>query len=243
MTLDHRDAAIRHLATPDHVDAGEAYTLAAYGELAGYEHHHREAFDPDAQGWAGYGLQALLLAAVCYRVAGDETRATRRAAEARAVAADQRDSVLDAAVDRAACEAYVGDAHVLAGDEEAAAAAYDRAAAGYEAAGVEDPASATTRPLLQAGTDLLLQLSRPEDVSWADIHGTGGDALARRVRFRRSRVPEMVAARVDAGRLHPPRGSTEYNADFQCPDCGATDVNYVADAVLCLRCASLIERR
>ncbi|QSG08611.1 hypothetical protein [Halapricum desulfuricans] len=69
------------------------------------------------------------------------------------------------------------------------------------------------------------------------------EALARRLRFRRNRLPELLDGRLGAGRLHPPRGSTEYDADFQCPDCGASDVNYVADAVLCLRCASVIEKR
>lgn len=237
---DHRKQAILALAESDHRAAGDAYTLAAYGELAGHEHHHREAFD---QGWAGDGLQALLLAAVCYRIDGADERAANRATQARTIAEDQRDAVLDAPVDRAACEEFVGDALVVAGEQAAASAAYERATAGYERAAIDDPAGATTRPLLQAGTDLLLQLSRPDDVAWDDIHGTGSDALARRVRFRRSRLSAMVTARVEAGRLHPPRGSTEYNADFQCHDCGATDVNYVAGAVLCLRCVSVIERQ
>jgi len=240
---DHRDDAILALAAGDHRQASEAYALAAYGELAGHENHHRGAFDRDAQGWAGYALEALVLAGVCARITADDDRAHSLAVQGRAVATDQRESVLGAPVDRAACEAFVGDFHALAGDHEAAAAAYDRACERYENAAVEDPAGATTRPLLQAGTDLLLQLSRPDDVSWDDVHGTGGDALARRVRFRRTRLPEMIAARVEAERLHPPRGSTEYNAAFECEECGATDVNYVADAVLCLRCASVIERR
>jgi hypothetical protein len=243
MPTDHRDEAILALAEPDHRAAGEAYTLAAYGELAGHENHHREAFDPDAQGWAASGVAALLLAGVCCRIAGDDDRARNRAEQARAVAADQRDSVLSDPLDRGACEEFVGDAHALAGDTEAAATAYDRAAEAYETAAPEDPAGETTRPALQAGTDLLLQLSRPDDVSWDEVHGTGGDALARRVRFRRSRLPEMVDARVAAGRLHPPRGSTEYNSDFRCGACGSTDVNYIADAVLCLHCVDVIERR
>lgn len=239
----HREKAILALAQSDHSLAGDAYTHAAYGELAGLENHHREALDRDAQGWAGDALAALFLAGVCYRIAGQDRRAENRATQGRAIATDQREDVLDAAVDRGEATAFVGDFHVLAGDREAAASAYDRAAGLYDDADLTDPAGATTRPLLQAGTDLLSQLSRPDDVSWDDIHGTGSDALARRIRFRRTRVPELLENRLDAGRLHPPRGSTEYNADFRCPDCGATDVNYVADAVLCLRCASVIEQR
>jgi DNA-directed RNA polymerase subunit RPC12/RpoP len=53
----------------------------------------------------------------------------------------------------------------------------------------------------------------------------------------------MLAARVEAGKFHPPRGSTEYNTGrFRCPNCGSDDVNYVADTVLCLRCARETER-
>lgn len=238
---DHRDSAILELAEPNYHRAGDAYTHAAYGELAGQEYRHREALDSAAQGWAGYGLEMLFFAGVSYRIAGEDGRAENRAVQGRTIAADQRDAVLDGTVDQGAADEFVGDFHVLAGESDAAAAAYDRAAERYEAADLDDPAGATTRPLLQAGTDLLLQLSRPDDVTWDDIHGTGSDALARRVRFRRTRLPALLEARVDAGRLHPPRGSTEYNTNFECPDCGSTDVNYVADAVLCLRCASVIE--
>lgn len=240
---DHRDEAILALAAEDYRAASDAYALAVYGELAGHENDHRDAFDPDARGWAGFPLAALVLAGVCDRITGSDARAENRAAQGRAIAIDQRDHVLESAVDQGACEEFVGDCHALAGDHESAAAAYDRASERYADANPDDPARATTRPLLQAGTDLLLQLSRPDDVAWDDIHGTGDDALARRVRFRRSRLPEMIESRVAAGRLHPPRGSTEYNAAFRCDDCGATDVNYVADSVLCLRCAGVIERR
>jgi len=240
---EHRDEAILALADSDYRRAGDAYTHAAYGQLAGLENHRREALDPDAQGWAGDALVALFLAGVCYRIAGQNRRAENRAEQGRAVAADQREFVLEEPIDQAEATAFLGDFHTLAGDRQQAAAAYDRAGTRYADAALSDPAGATTRPLLQAGTDLLLQLSRPDDVSWDDIHGTGGDALNRRIRFRKTRLSELIDARIEAGRLHPPRGSTEYNADFRCPDCGATDVNYIANAVLCLRCASVIERR
>ena len=240
---EHRDEAILALADSNHRQAGDAYTHAAYGQLAGLENYHREALDPDAQGWAGNALSALFLAGACYRIAGQDRRAENRATQGRAIATDQREFVLEDPIDQAEATAFIGDFYALAGDREQAAAAYDRAAERYADAAPTDPADATARPLLQAGTDLLLQLSRPDDVSWDDIHGTGSDALDRRLRFRRTRLSELLDARLQAGRLHPPRGSTEYNADFRCPDCGATDVNYIADAVLCLRCANVIERR
>ena len=239
--LDHTDRAIRALAERAWRAAAEAYTLAAYGTLAGHEGFRREAFDADRPS-AGTGICHLLRAGVCYRLATDPETARNRAMQGALIAVDQRR--VRAGVDRAACDELLGHCRSLAGQEEKASEAYDRAAEGYAAADCDDPAGATTRPLLQAGTDLVTQLSRPDDVAWDDIHGTGGDALARRVRFVRSRVRELVDARVRDGTLYAPRGSTEYGVDrFTCPDCGAHDVNYVAEAVLCLRCNAVIEER
>ena len=239
--LDHTDRAIRALAERSWRTAGERYTLAAYGTLAGHEGFRREAFDPDRSS-AGTGVCHLLRAGVCYRLADDADAARNRAMQGALVAVDQR-RVRDG-VDRAACDELLGHCRSLAGQPETATDAYDRAAEGYATADVDDPAGATTRPLLQAGTDLVTQLSRPDDVGWDDIHGTGSDALARRVRFVRSRVRELVEARVDDGVLYAPRGSTEYGVGrFTCPDCGSHDVNYVAEAVLCLRCNAVIEAR
>ena len=96
---------------------------------------------------------------------------------------------------------------------------------------------------MQAGTDLLTQLSRPDDAAWDDIHGDGSNALTRRVRFARARLPAFLDAREREGHLHAPRGSTEYGNDsYRCPECGANDINHVADTVLCLRCDAATER-
>jgi hypothetical protein len=239
--LDHADRAIRALAEESWQTAGEQYTLAAYGTLAGHEGFRREAFDAERPS-AGTGICHLLRAGACYRLADDADTARNRAMQGALVAVDQ--SRLREGVDRAACDELLGHCRSLAGDEERASDAYDRAAEGYAAADVDDPAGATTRPLLQAGTDLVTQLSRPDDVAWDDIHGTGGDALARRVRFVRSRVRELVDARARDEKLYAPRGSTEYGVRrFTCPGCGSHDVNYVAEAVLCLRCNAVIEER
>ena len=237
--LDGDDRAIRALGEDDHRAAADAYVLGAYGTLAGHEGFRRGAFAERTE--AGRAVCHLVRAAVCDRIAGDDAGARNRAMQGALVATDQKRR--REGVDAAACDELLGACRVAAGETERARDAYDRAAAGYDAADVDDPAGATTRPLLQAGTDLLTHLSRPDDVEWDDVHGTGGDALARRVRFARSRLPSMVAARVEAGKLHAPRGSTEYGTDFRCPDCGATDVNYVASAVLCLRCDAPIEVR
>ena len=242
--LNHRDRAIRALSTHAYADAGDEYTLAAYGGLAGLEGRRREAFDPDDAGWVGYPLAALFLAGVCYRIAGADDRARNRAGQGILVAGDQREHVLNHAVERAACHEWTGDFRSLAGDADRAAAAYDRAADGYAAADPDAPAEWTTRPLLQAGTDAVLQLSRPDDLDWGDLHGSSGsDALGHRVRFKRSRLPSLLQVRVDDGQLFAPRGSTEYSVDaFRCPDCGANDVNYVAETVLCLRCNAAVDR-
>ena len=236
---EHDDRAIRALAAADWRAAGEQYTLAAYGTLAGHEGFRREAFDADRTS-AGTGICHLVRAGLCFRLAGVEAAARNRAMQGALVAVDQKR--IRGGVDEAACDELLGHCRSLAGEGERASEAYDRAATGYESADVDDPAGATTRPLLQAGTNLVTHLSRPDDVGWDDIHGTGSDALARRVRFVRSRVRELIAARVEDGMLYAPRGSTEYGVGrFTCPDCGAHDVNYVAEAVLCLRCNSVIE--
>lgn len=238
-TLDGDDRAIRTLGADDHASAADEYVLGAYGTLSGHEGFRRDAFADRTE--AGVAVCHLVRAAVCHRIAGAEAAGRNRAMQGALVAVDLKRR--HEGVDAAACDELVGHCRVAAGDRDRASDAYDRAAAGYDDAAVEDEGSATTRPLLQAGTDLLTHLSRPDDVEWDEIHGTGGDALARRVRFARSRLPSMVEARVDAGKLHAPRGSTEYGTDFRCPDCGARDVNYIAKAVICLRCDAHIELR
>jgi hypothetical protein len=237
--LDHTDRAIRATASEDWQTAGEQYTLAAYGTLAGHEGFRREAFD-ERRTSAGTAVCHLVRAGLCYRLAGVEAAARNRAMQGALVAVDQKR--VRTGVDAAACDELLGHCRGLAGETERAGEAYDRAARGYADAAVDDPAKATTRPLLQAGTDLVTHLSRPDDVGWDDIHGTGSDALSRRVRFVRNRVRELLAARVRDGKLYAPRGSTEYGVDrFTCPACGSHDVNYVAEAVLCLRCNAVVE--
>lgn len=241
---DHAALAILALADERFDLAADRYSLSAYGTLAGAENRHREAFDTDHAGWAGFAVCDLLRAAVCHRIAGATDRARNRAGQAILVVGDQRDHVVASAVDRAACHELVGVARAITGDAEQASAAFDRATAGYESADVDDGFRATTRPLLQAGTDLVTHLSRPDDVEWDEIHGPNRDeALLRRVRFVRNRIGSMADARVEAGKLHAPRGSTEYgNANYRCPECGSNDINHVAETVLCLRCSAESER-
>ncbi|SFR52103.1 hypothetical protein [Halogeometricum limi] len=240
----HTDAAILELAHGRYADAGDEYTLAAYADLSGTGGNRRSLFDPDGAEWAGYAVESFLLAAVCYRLAGDDERARNRVGQGILVVGDLRDDVLSDAVLRAACFEWVGHLRTVVGDADRAATAYDRAASGYADADPEDAVSWTTNPLLQAGTNAVCHLSRPDDVQWDEIHGSDpSTALTRRVQFARSRLPSMVAARIDAGTLHAPRGSTEYGTgQFRCPDCGSDDVNYVADTVLCLRCDTPVDR-
>lgn len=243
--LPHRDRAIRALGADRHDTAAERYTLAAYAELGGEQGRRRDLYDRKSASWVGYPLAELFLAGVCYRVAGEQARARNRAGQGILVAGDHRGHVFDDPVSKAACHEWVGDFRTVAGDDEKARAAYDRAERGYEEAAPDDPVSWTTEPLLQAGTDAVLQLSRPDDIQWDDLHGSAPEqALRTRVRFKRSRLASLLATRVEAGKLHAPRGSTEYGVSrFHCPDCGSSDVNYVAETVLCLRCDTPVEER
>ena len=237
--LDHRDRAVRLLATERFDEIAEAYTMGAYGTLAGYEGFERTMTDERSS--VGDGLRHLLLAGVCARLAGDDARARNRALQGVLVATDHRRQA--DGVDAAACDEWIGHLRTLAGSDEKAAEAYDRAADGYESAAPADPAQTTTRPLLQAGTDLLTQLSRPDDAAWDEIHGDGSDALARRVRFARASLSGYLEARQREGHLHAPRGSTEYgNSSYRCPECRSNDINHVAGTVLCLRCDARTER-
>lgn len=246
--LSHRDRAIRALSAGRYDAAATRYTRAAHGGLAGADAgdsaSHRDVYDPETALWVGYPLSALLLAAVSFRVADAPDRARNRAETGALVVADHRDHLLSEPVARAACAEWLGDFHAVVGDGEDARTAYDRAESGYADADPSDPVSWTTRPLLQAGTDVLLQLSRPDDLEWDGLHGSDpANALTRRARVKRSRFPSLVAARVEAEKLHTPRGSTEYgNGSYECPSCGSSDVNYVAETVLCLRCDTPVER-
>jgi hypothetical protein len=235
------DRAVLALAHEDWPTAADAYVQAAYATFAGYEGFERGGFAERTE--AGVAIAHLCRASVCHRLAGATERARNRARQGALVAADVRDAVATERVDEGAGEEFVGSCRVLADEPEAASAAFDRARDAYADATVDDPAGATTRPLHQAGTDLLTHLSRTDDAAWDDIHGTGGDALARRVRYVRSKLPEFLDAREREGKLHAPRASTEYNTNYDCPACGATAVNYHSPAILCLRCSSVVERR
>lgn len=237
----HGDRAVLALAREDWRVAADAYVQAAYATFAGHEGFGYGGFGERTE--AGVAVAHLCRASVCHRLAGATDRARNRAKMGALVAADARDHVATERVDEAACEELVGVCHALADEPEEATAAFDRARNAYADAAVDDPASATTRPIHQAGTDLLTHLSRPDDVAWDDVHGTGGDALGRRVRFLRSKVPEFVAAREREGKLHAARASTEYNTNYRCPTCDSTDVNYHSPAVLCLRCSAVVEER
>jgi len=248
----HRAAAIAALADREYERAGDEYTRAAWHHLAA-PRERQSPFAADEKGWIGRGLEQLVVGAVAYRVAGRGERATRRAVEGVAVARD-----LDGALDRpgqAAClSEFVADFRT-AGGLDGAGAAYADAADAYESAGpaVDSPQALATTPLFEAAAVPLQQVARgPANgeiaVSWSDLHGADpGDAgafLARRPRYKRQRFAGLVERAVADGHLAAPRGTTEYgNATYRCPDCDATDVNWISDEVLCLRCsAPMVER-
>jgi len=237
---DPRDRAIHALGAERYDVAAKAYTTAARATLAGHGPSGFSAYEAVDRSRAGSALAAFATAAVCHRIAGAEARAAAPVAEGIVVAGELRDHVLETPVERAACHEFIGDLRAVVDDGERAEAAYDRAGRAYEALDLDAPAAETGRPFLQAGTELLTHLSRPDDLSWDDIHGGGGDdALTRRVAVKRSRTRSITRARVEDGKLHAPRGSTEYRTGrFECPACGSDDVNYVAETTLCLRCST-----
>jgi hypothetical protein len=204
-------------------------------------------FEADEKGWVGDGLASLVRSAVCYRVAGRPERATHRGVEGVAVARDLQ-SVLDHPIQRACLDEFVADCKT-AGGLDGGREAYETAADAYrEAAGPDtDPQYWGTTPLFDAAAGPLQQVARTTAngeiaVPWEDLHGADparpGDFLAHRASVKRQRFGELVERVAGEGVLAAPRGTTEYDTDHhRCPACGSTDVNWVADSTLCLRCS------
>jgi hypothetical protein len=243
----NRDSAIAALADRRYEDAGDEYTRAAWHHLAS-PREGQSPFEADEHGWVGRGLEYLTAATLAYRVAGEDTRASRRAVEGVAVARDL-ENALEHPAQRACLREFVADFRAV-GDVGDAAGAYDDAVAAYEAAdeAIDDVQTLSTRPLFEAAAAGVKQLARGLEngeiaVPWEDLHGADparpGDFLAARARFKRQRVPSLVARTVEAGHLAAPRGTTEYNNEtYRCPDCGSNDVNWVGDSTLCMRCST-----
>jgi len=242
----HHDAAIDALARRAYTEAGDRYTRAGRSVLAD-PRPDTDPLDPGDRGWIGAGIQYLLTATLCYRVADEAATARFRAVEAVAAAGDLARRTDHPA--QAACfEEFRADCRV-AGDLSGASDAYDTAIGTYEAAGsaVDDPEHLSTTPLFQAAAAPLKQVARSLAdgeiaVEWGDLHGADpaapGRFLAARPEYKRRRFPGLVDRLLAEGYLAAPRGTTEYATDHhQCPRCDSTDVNWVGDRTLCLRCS------
>ena len=252
MDSDHRAVAVGALADREYERAGDAYTRAAWDRLA-EPRDGLSPFDADERGWVGRALQRLALAGVCYRVAGRDDRATHRAREGIAVARDL-ENALEEPAQRACLREFAADFRAI-GELDGISEAYETAETAYRDAAdsVESVESLTTTPLFQAGADLIRQVARgPANgeiaVPWETLHGPTpddtGPFLAHRARFKRQRFGSLLTRVVDDGALAAPRGTTEYNnANFRCPACESTDVNWVTDHTLCLRCSTPMAER
>jgi hypothetical protein len=247
----HRDEAVAALAARDHRAAGDAYTRAGRRHLADPRPGAGlDPFGPDPKGWVRDGLRDRCLAAVCYRVAGRDDRATFRGVEGAAVARDLR-TVVEDPVQRACLTEFVADCHVVGG-LDGAGEVYESAAETCEADPPDDPLDRATTPLFEATTATIQQVARgPANgeiaVARDDIHGPDpvepGPYLAHRARFKARRFPDLVGTVVREVWLAAPRGTTEYGTDaFACAACGSTDVNWTGGSVLCLRCSRPMER-
>jgi hypothetical protein len=247
----HYDAAVDALAARRYETAGDRYTRGGRRVLAD-PREGLDPFAPDEKGWIGQGLQQLLVAAVAYRVAGVDARATQRAVEGIAATRDfQR--VLDAPGQDACLAEFVADFRA-AGGLDGAGAAYDDAAERYavDADAIDSPQALATTPLFGAAAATIKQVARGQAngeiaIQWEDLHGSDpsrpGDFLAHRARFKKQRFAGLVERAVTDGHLAAPRGTTEYdNETHRCPNCGANDVNWAGTDVLCMRCSTPTDR-
>ncbi|EMA56911.1 hypothetical protein [Halorubrum kocurii] len=247
----HYDAAVDALAARQYEAAGDRYTRGGRRVLAD-PRPDLDPFAPDEKGWIGQGLQQLCAAAVAYRVAGEDGRATQRVVEGIAATRDfQR--VLDSPGQGACLAEFVADFRVVGG-LDGAAEAYDDAAERYAAAAetVDSPQALATTPLFGAAAATIKQVARGQAngeiaIKWEDLHGPDpsrpGDFLAHRARFKKQRFAGLVETAVADGHLAAPRGTTEYgNETHRCPSCGSNDVNWAGTDVLCMRCSTPTER-
>lgn len=235
-----RDAAIRACIDREPERAGDLYTLAARGTLAGLE-AEASGHDTlgDGYGRAGYGLGYLLLAAGSYRAAGRSARATTRATEGVAITTDYRDAVVERDVERALCAETRAAFGAVGGIDTGG---FEPAIEAYEACAVSDPVSVATEPLFEGVRKALTQLARNTAAAfgWDELHGSDPESasyLATRPRVLADRLPRAVRAVEEAGYVAPPRATTEHNnADWRCPECGGSETHWVADEIICLDC-------
>ena len=242
--------AVAALADRAYERAGDAYTRLAWQTLAA-PRENLSGFESDEKGWVGRGLSALTVAAVAYRVAGRADRGTHRGVEGVAIARDLTNTLTEP-VQQACLAEFVADFRVVGGLSDVEEA-YDSAATAYAELGdgIDSPQYWGTTPLFQAAAAPIKQVARSTAngeiaVTWEDLHGSDPDQpgafLAHRARYKHQRFPMFVDQVVDSGYLAAPRGTTEYNnAQYQCPNCESSDVNWIGNSVLCLRCSTLIE--
>lgn len=246
----HLTAAVAALGDRNYGAAGDGYTRAAWRGLA-EPREGQSPFEADQKGWIGDPLARLATAGVAYRVAGHAPRAKRRGAEGIAIVGDLG-TALDHPAQAACLDECIADFRAVGG-LDGADDAYRKAAGAYEDAAdaVEDPRTWATTPLFEAVAGPISQVARGLSdgeiaVGWDDLHGDDpgnpGAFLARRATYKRQRFPGLIERAVEEGRLAAPRGTTAYDtASYRCPECGSTDVNWIADSTLCLRCSAPVE--
>ncbi len=246
----HVATAVAALSARSYELAGDEYSRAAWRVLA-EPRDSQSPFAADERGYVGVAVQYLVTSAICYRIAGHDSRATHRGVEGVAVARDLQHA-LSQPVQQACLDELVADCRV-AGGLDGVAAAYETAADAYRAASdsIESPQAVATTPLFEAAATPIKQLARSLAdgeiaIKWEDLHGSdpaaAGDFLAHRPRYKHQRFQGLLQGAIDEGFLAAPRGTTEYATDHhRCPGCGSTDVNWFADSVLCLRCSRSTE--
>lgn len=193
-------------------EAADYYTAEAYGYFMRFrpppdfvDERAREGKDthPDP-GQLGFGLRALLLAALCYRMSESPDRAVNRSKQGILLVEDLRDNepIFERTPHQAWCYEAVGDLRLF-GDLEGYDDAYAEAECGYE--GTDNPIQWQSEYEFEFLIQPLIRLAESvgHDLSDETAEAIRRRSLTERIAYKQREYPDIVAAVLEAGNGTP----------------------------------------
>ncbi len=192
--LETRGEAYRALADGDFDHAGWQFSALAHMSLGLSQFDSVTAVTP--------GLIGLLKASLCFRIAGDESRAVYRARSGMVIIEEIAEFEPDSHVIRGLFAEYSGDFKSFAG-QTGGVEAYERAAEHYEQyedeVTVDECIGQLSEPPFHENTELLRELLQSADVTLAEDVQTEIEfrSPVERARFKSARMADLTAEIVD----------------------------------------------